>query len=163
MLEGLGKEHHRQVDGEATGVDPEGGRTDVIEGEPEEQVLEVDALPCPGQLVEDHEQLAVHQAGDGSGRVLHEAAGVHLAGGRAALLLPRLVVRVEDAVAEELGEALAVVSALGKVGEAGLEDVLDFSRVDRHDAVAVAEPHAAEGEGAAGAGDGAGGPLVDVV
>ncbi|KAG2624260.1 hypothetical protein PVAP13_3KG119454 [Panicum virgatum] len=74
-----------------------------------------------------------------------------------------LSVGVEDAVAEQLREALLVVGPLGVVGEVGLEDVLDVGGDGGDDALGDAAPHPAVRERAAGPGQRRRSPVVEVV
>ena len=72
---------------------------------------------------------------------------MELEAGRLALAAPRVVVGVEDAVAEQIPDGVPEVLPLGKAGELGLKHELEVSRIGRDHAVQVREPGTLEDEG----------------
>ncbi|KAL0907433.1 hypothetical protein M5K25_021845 [Dendrobium thyrsiflorum] len=79
-----------------------------------------------------------------------------------ALATPRLVVRVEDAVAEDV-EVLREFVTFGVIVEVDVEDVVDVGGVARDEQLHAGEPGAEEKEGAAGGAENVGGEVVEAV
>jgi hypothetical protein len=118
-----------EAPGERLGVLPEREPADVVEGEAEQQVLEVD-VGAPGRRVaHDGQQPAVDGPRHPARHCGAQRARGELERGRLALRHPRLPVGVEDAVAEEVAEHVVPEGALGVVVEPGLEHVLQVPRL----------------------------------
>jgi hypothetical protein len=129
-VEGRGEGVLGQAWGQCLGVLAERQAADVVEGEAEQEVLEVDDVRrLPRRVLQDGQQAEVdgprHPARHGGA----QRARGELERRRLALRDPRVAVGVKDAVAEEVAEHGVPEVALGVVVEAGLEDVLQVARV----------------------------------
>uniref|UniRef100_A0A7C9ANB9 Uncharacterized protein n=1 Tax=Opuntia streptacantha TaxID=393608 RepID=A0A7C9ANB9_OPUST len=71
----------------------------------------------------------------GAQRILDKPSSVHLRCSDTSLLLPRVIIGVKDAIAEQLSKPLPVVLALREVLELSLENVFDLNRVRGHNAL----------------------------
>ena len=133
-----------EAPGERLGVLPEGEAADVVEGEAEQEVLQVDDV----RVGEDGQQAGVDGAGDPARHGGAERARGELERGRLALRHPRVAVGVEDAVAEQVPEDGVPEGALGVVVEARLEDVLQVPGVARDGDQPAPARHPGHGEDA---------------
>ena len=104
-------EGHRERDiGErgvkAAGVDSESDTTDVVESVPQQHVLHVQRRGVRVRRVEDGQKAVGDRILDGDEHEIPQTACGELERGRLALRVPRGAVRVEDAMAEKVAEAL---------------------------------------------------------
>lgn len=79
---------------------------------------------------------------DGQGGELPKLAGMELDARRLPLRLPRLVVGVEDAVAEQIVQGVPEVLPLGEAPELGFKQEFQVPGIRCHHAVQVCEPSA---------------------
>ncbi|CAM0871283.1 unnamed protein product [Alopecurus aequalis] len=160
VVHGAREGHDGEADLQAPGVDAEDEGAGHVEGETQEHVVEVAAGPGVGSVREERQEAPLHLVaavarGEGAeARPRHEQLGL------GPLAAPRLAVGVEDAVAEDV-EDLGELVALGVVDEVGGEDVAHVGRVAGDEEADAGEPRASFE--VVGAGQDAGGPVVEVV
>ena len=127
LVEGGGKRIIITVGGESFGIFSEGETADVVEGEAEEEILEIDSGAAGFRGGEDGAEAELYGARDPSRHGSAQSTGGELQRGGFALEPPRVAVGVEDAVSEEIVEGGVPLWAFGVVIESELEKVFEVS------------------------------------
>lgn len=96
------------------------------------------------------------------GSEVSKLSGMELDARRLPLTLPRVSIGVEYSIAEQVANVTEKELSLWEVGELGLEEVLQITRVAGDDGVETAERGALENEGPVLTAEDGGDPLIRV-